>query len=180
MLIKAKNNRQVELRKLRPEDYDRLCDYFQHLQYETTRRYGPHAFGKQDIAEIYGSTNLYKGYIAIDIESSCVIAYAIIRQGYIEHDSNRLQSYGLTLNHETDCTYAPSVADAWQSQGIGNSMFQFIRNELELTGTKRVILWGGVQADNDKAVNFYRKNGFVTLGKFEYHGSNYDMILEIE
>lgn len=45
-------------------------------------------------------------------------------------------------------------------------------------GTKRIILWGGVQAGNEKAVSYYLKHGFRTVGQFEHNGNNYDMILD--
>ena len=179
MFIASKNDRSVLLRRLLPNDYDDLCYYFQHLQHETTRRYGPHGFDKQAVTDLYQNTDLHTGYIAVDYETSRIIAYAILKQGYLEHDSDRLQHYGLTLNHETDCTFAPSVADEWQSQGIGNALFRFILSELKTNGIKRIILWGGVQADNEKAVKFYLKNGFQILGQFEYHGINYDMMVTI-
>jgi ribosomal protein S18 acetylase RimI-like enzyme len=90
-----------------------------------------------------------------------------------------LQSYGINPDSNTDCTFAPSVADEWQGIGIGNALFQFILTEIKELGIKRIILWGGVQADNDRAKNYYNKNGFKTLGQFEYNGLNYDMILNI-
>ena len=99
--------------------------------------------------------------------------------GFLEQDAARLQSYGLTLNHETDCTYAPSVTDRWQSLGIGNGLFQYILSELHLTPVKRIILWGGVQASNETAISFYRKKGFRILGTFDYNGGNYDMVMDL-
>lgn len=83
------------------------------------------------------------------------------------------------LSNTSDCTFAPSVADAWQSCGVGNSLFQFILSSLKATEVKRIILWGGVQIDNEKAVNYYKKNAFKTLGQFYYNGENYDMVLDV-
>jgi ribosomal protein S18 acetylase RimI-like enzyme len=39
---------------------------------------------------------------------------------------------------------------------------------------------GGVQSDNENAINFYTKAGFKMLGSFEHFGTNYDMMLTIE
>jgi diamine N-acetyltransferase len=180
MIIQSKNDRQVLLRKLTPDDIDKLTVYFQKLGPETLKRYGPHKFDRQSLLELYQNSAIHTAYIAEDIETSDVIAYSVIKAGYLEHDSFRLQSYGLTLNHKTDCTFAPSVADEWQSLGIGNSLFRFMLADLKMNGIKRIILWGGVQSDNWKAVNYYTKNGFRITGEFEYNGPNYDMILEID
>jgi ribosomal protein S18 acetylase RimI-like enzyme len=180
MIIKAKNNRQVLLRKLIPEDIDKLCAYLQHLRPDTTKRYGPHKFDKQSVTELYQDGGNHTAYIALDIETFEIIAYSVIKAGYLEHDGYRLQSYGLIPDNTTDCTFAPSVADQWQSLGVGNSLFHFMLADLKEKGMKRIILWGGVQSDNQKAVYYYLKNGFRKVGQFEHNGPNDDMILEIE
>jgi len=180
MILKAKNNRQILLRKLIPADIDNLYTYLQNLGPDTIKRYGPHKFDKQSIAELYQNDGNHTAYIALDIETSQIIAYSVIKAGYLEHDRHRLQSYGVTPDNTTDCTFAPSVADQWQSLGVGNSLFQFMLADLKAKGIKRIILWGGVQSDNQKAVPYYLKNGFKKIGRFEHNGSNEDMILEID
>jgi diamine N-acetyltransferase len=179
MIIKTKNNKQVLLRRLIDNDFDKLYDYLNHLGPDTLKRFGPHPFDRNSINAFYKNSDRHKGYIARDTDSSEIVAYSIIKHGYLEHDGCRLQSYGLYLDNRTDCTFAPSVADQWQSLGIGNRMLKFILSDLKIVEAKRIILWGGVQCNNEKAVNFYIKNGFKTLGQFEHHGWNYDMILEI-
>ena len=167
------------LRKLTPGDIIQLSDYLQNLGPDTVKRFGPHGFDKQSISALYQNPDEYTGYIALEVETSEIVAYSVIKQGYLEHDGYRLQSYGLALNDKTDCTFAPSVADRWQSLGVGNSLFHFILDDLKAKGIKRIILWGGVQSDNLKAVNYYLKNEFKKIGQFEYNGSNDDMVLDI-
>jgi len=179
MIINSKNGRQVLLRKLTLADVDKLTYYFQCLGPDTLKRYGPHKFDKDSITEIYQNPGDHTAYIAVDLETSEIIAYSVIKKGFLEHDGYRLQSYGQTADSTTDCTFAPSVADQWQSLGVGNSLFRFLLSDLIANGLKRIILWGGVQADNNKAINYYLKNGFRTLGQFEHNGQNFDMILEI-
>jgi len=179
MIITTKDKKQVLLRRLAMGDVDKLLIYLEQLSAETKRRFGPHQFDKQSIADLYTAREACLGYIATVGEAGEIVAYSIIKPGYLEHDSYRLRSYGFTPHSETDCTFAPSVADAWQSQGVGDRLFHFILADLKSIGIKRIILWGGVQRDNSKAVNFYKKHGFQTLGKFEYYGWNYDMVLVI-
>jgi diamine N-acetyltransferase len=149
------------------------------LSNDTKRRFGPHPFDRESIIGFYNNPEKMIGYIAKEMSTEIIVAYSIIKIGYLHHDYDRLQSYGINPNSETDSTFAPSVADAWQSAGVGNALFQFIRSDLAAAGIRRIILWGGVQADNHTAVNFYRKNNFTTLGQFEYNGPNYDMMLDI-
>lgn len=179
MIIKSKSNKEVFLRKLTLSDIDPLSDYLQNLGPDTVKRFGPHGFDKQSISALYWNPDEYTGYIANDMETSEIVAYSVIKKGHLEHDGYRLQSYGLEPNDKTDCTFAPSVADRWQSLGVGNSLFLFMLADLKANGIKRIILWGGVQSNNQKAVSYYQKNGFKCLGQFEHNGLNYDMILEI-
>lgn len=178
MNVTTKNNKQVVLRKLVTTDYDDLITYFDGLSAETKKRFSPHSFDKNNISNFYlDEKNI--GFIGQFIETSEIVAYSIIKTGYLEHDGYRFQSYGMPLNKKTDGTFAPSVADAWQSFGIGNALFEFILSELRHLNIKTLVLWGGVQAENAKAINFYKKNGFQTFGKFYHNGENYDMALVI-
>ena len=102
---------------------------FTKFECRNKKRFGPHKFDRQSIIDFYDfNTNL--GYIAHTVDTKEIIAYSIIKIGYLEHDSIRLQSYGLTLDNKTDCTFAPSVTDLWQSCGIGNQLFHFILSDL--------------------------------------------------
>lgn len=179
MIIKSKNKRQVLLRSLNSNDLDDLFVFLHNLSEETKKRFGPHKFDKQSIIDFYTPGGLNSAYIACDLITNQIIAYFIIKHGYLDYDAVRLLTYGLVPDKKTDCTFAPSVADDWQSCGIGAQMFQFIMSDLKASEIKRIILWGGVQKDNTKAVNFYRKNNFEILGKFTHNGENYDMYHDI-
>jgi diamine N-acetyltransferase len=168
----------ISIREFDHQDVDRLCYYLEHLSPASKNRFGPHAFDRKSILELYGDASFH-GFLAIDEKSGEVIAYAIIKIGFLEHESFRLRSYGFLPDQFTDSTFAPSVADDWQSRGIGHSIFQFALSYLKKIGIQRIILWGGVQSGNEKALGFYRKLGFITLGEFEYYGMNYDMYLPI-
>lgn len=178
MLVEVKNNKKVLLRKLSSSDFDKLFIYLENLSVETKKLFGPHSFDKHQINEFYKDSS-HLGYIAEDFETADFVAYSIIKIGYLEHDRIRLESYGLELNNKTDCTFAPSVADQWQSFGIGNALLQFILPDLKNMQIKRIILWGGVQISNDKAVSYYKRNMFEIKGQFYYNGENYDMACKV-
>jgi ribosomal protein S18 acetylase RimI-like enzyme len=168
------------LRRLDKGDFDNLSSYVNSLSAETRKRFGPHAFDKQSMVDFYRANDLRLGYIAVDLETDAIVAYAIIKRGCLEHDSARLESYGLILDQEQDSSFAPSVADSRQGQGLGSSLLQFIIADLKTRNINRILLWGGVQADNERAIHYYQKNGFTRLGQFEHNGSNYDMILSLQ
>lgn len=179
MIITTKNKNTVSFRRLTGADYDKLAHYLLQLSPETKKRFGPHPFDKAAVSHFYQTNPYNTGYIAEDTSEGSIVAYAVIRLGYLEHDADRLRSFGLAPDHFTDVTYAPSVADRWQGLGIGYHLVQFIEAELKIIGRQRVILWGGVQQENENAVRYYLKNGFIILGTFEYNGPNYDMVKTI-
>jgi GNAT superfamily N-acetyltransferase len=177
--FQTKNNKTITIRKLQSTDLENLSYYLQNLSEESKKRFGPHPFDLQPVIEFYKEPNIHQAYIGENPDAQEIIAYSIIKFGILEADFQRYLSYGIELNHQTDCEFAPSVADAWQSCGIGNAMFQFILEELKKTAIQRIILWGGVQADNEKAVQYYLKHGFQNMGLFTHNGENFDMILEV-
>jgi ribosomal protein S18 acetylase RimI-like enzyme len=173
-----RDGRKIKVGSLATEDFPELETYLQQLGHETRQRFGPHSFDLPSIIGQYINPGSYLGYIARDQDTSAIIAYSILKKGFLEHEMERLQSYGLAPDHHNDYTFAPSVSDAWQGKGVGQYVFRHICNELSLMGARRIILWGGVQCSNERAVHYYLKNGFRVLGMFEYNGRNYDMILE--
>ncbi len=168
----------ILFQKLLPNHFAQLHFYLNSLSTTSKSRFAPHPFEIDAIEQFYADESNI-GYIAVDEKTNDIIAYAIIKHGYLVPDSPRLAAYGLFLNESTDATFAPSVADAWQGQGIGKLLFQFILNDLQNTAINRIILWGGVQKSNEHAVRFYEKLGFRILGEFEHKGINVDMAFEI-
>jgi GNAT superfamily N-acetyltransferase len=176
MITTSVNNQTLLIRRLTASDLDKLCSYLSGLSQETKKRFGPHSFDRDTLAELFGNPMKYSGFIALQEATLSIIAYSVIKKGFLDHDRPRLESYGLKLDASQDATFAPSVADSWQGQGVGSRLFAFMTSCLQAEQIKRIILWGGVQCDNQKAVSYYRKLGFTVLGQFQYYGQNFDMI----
>jgi len=179
MIIQTKNQKEILLRKLGWDEYAALYDYFQQFSPELRKRFGAHFFDLQSIIDFY-KTSSHLGYVADEVSTSKIIGYAIIKLGFLKHDQERLESYGLSLSSTTDCIYAPSVTDRWQGLGVGYNLFRFVVTEMRKMKIERMILWGGVQSDNKQAIDFYQKIGFKKIGEFEHQGLNYDMILTLD
>ncbi|MDF1546425.1 MAG: GNAT family N-acetyltransferase [Bacteroidales bacterium] len=172
-------NRSIQFGSFEITDVDKLSYYLNNLSNESKGRFGPHAFTCEAISELYKDANNYKLFTAKTIDEDDVIAYTIIKLGWLHFEIPRLSSYGLK-EEPFDCTLAPSVADAWQGCGIGTRFLSYLIKTLKTEyQLKRIFLWGGVQSDNTKAVNLYKKFGFAPLGYFEYHGWNVDMLLNL-
>ncbi|MHC1776716.1 MAG: N-acetyltransferase family protein [Lentimicrobium sp.] len=176
MIITTKDNRKVELLKYSHENSGKLLVYLQTLGQETRNRFGPHSFTEDGISEIFNGAAEVSGYIATEVGSGQIVAYSLIMTDFLEDDRKRFNGYDVQFPVSGICTYAPSVGDQWQSSGLGSRMFEFIVEEIKQTGFSTMILWGGVQATNIRAVSFYLKHGFVEVGRFFHNGENIDMI----
>lgn len=176
---RIENNSEIFFTPFRIEHIDKLIFYFENLSQESKKRFGPHPFTKESIGQLFGNSEKYKLYVAINNSDNSIIAYTIIQSGWVEFDAARLKSYGLSPING-DFTLAPSVTDLWQSRGVGGNFLKYVLNELRSgSKSKRIFLWGGVQCENYKALGMYKKFGFTLLGEFEHNGGNFDMVLEL-
>ena len=81
-------------------------------------------------------------------------------------DHFRFGLHGVTLDLAHDCRFGPCVRDDYHRRGVGSAL---MRGDFDIGrrfGKQRIILWGGVYADNHTAVAFYRKHGFEEIGRF--------------
>jgi diamine N-acetyltransferase len=176
---------QVTFRPVSKEDSQILGDYFLGLSTETKCRYGPHPFDRATAEELCANTDPTQTLrmIATQKVNGCdqVIAYLILILGIREEDAARYLKLGIPLETMTDCTLAPSVADAHQSKGLGSLLMPHLKQVAKRIGRKRMVLWGGTQATNAPAIHFYLKHGFRTVGEFQEPPGfdNFDMILEL-
>ncbi|MGB5051113.1 MAG: GNAT family N-acetyltransferase [Caldilineaceae bacterium] len=81
-------------------------------------------------------------------------------------DISRYANYSLALEQKTDCRFGPTLADGWQNRSVGSLLLPALWEIVRRFGRSRVILWGGVLADNSRAIRFYEKNGFRHAGRF--------------
>ena len=175
----------ITFRPVAAGDAQILGDYFLSLSNDTKRRYGPHAFDRATAEELCANTDPADTLRMIATEKGDhgenVIAYIILILSVREDDVKRYEKLNLPLNAATDCTLAPSVADAYQSKGLGSVLLVQLKSFARLVGRSRMVLWGGTQATNDRAIHFYHKHGFRTVGEFQEPPgfNNYDMIMDL-
>jgi diamine N-acetyltransferase len=178
MIVQLKNSTLASIRLLHPADNENLFEYLGGLSGESRSWFGPHLFDKETVNSLclHLPEEILR-YIAIAEDSQKIIAYMLIKRGMTEWDMKRYALRNQFFDETTAVTYAPSVADNWQSSGLGSIMYEFIEEGLKTKGLKCIILWGGVQAANQKAVRFYNKYGFRRIDSFYHDGKeNYDMI----
>ena len=175
----------VLFRPVLPGDATILGDYFLSLSEQTKQRYGPHRFDRETAEELIATTDHAHTLRMIATvpsgETEHVIAYIILIQGIREDDAARYELLNMPLNADTDCTLAPSVADVYQSKGLGTVLLKHLKLVARRLGRTRMVLWGGTQASNERAIHYYHKHGFQTVGEFQEPPghNNYDMIMDL-
>jgi GNAT superfamily N-acetyltransferase len=178
MNYELRNGKTIEVRLLEQNDKEKLFEYFDQLfSKESKSRFGPHAFDKETVNAICDNLDEpTTRYVALDGEGN-IVAYMLVTRGMIAWDRDRYLKRGQSYDYNDTATFAPSVADEWQSSGVGSLMNNIIEDDLRRRGIKHIILWGGVQATNEKAVNFYNKLGYQFIASFWHDGKdNYDMM----
>ena len=178
-----RSGEQLTIRLLQPGDAARLGAYLHGLSAETRARYGPHAFDQATVDAICSTLNpaallRMVGTVAQGNEER-IISYALLKLGVLDEDRRRYEALAILLSQDTDCTLAPSVADAYQDQGVGSLMMGHLLRVARELGRKRVVLWLGVQATNERAIHFYTKWGFAKVGEFMTDRNNFDMIRDL-
>jgi GNAT superfamily N-acetyltransferase len=176
---------EVALRLLGPGDAPILAEYFLGLSAETRRLYAPHPFdlvtAEKLCATLDVTTQLRFVGVAGKEPDQRIMAYLIVGLTPGESELRRYQDLGLTLDPERTCWLAPSVADRYQSQGVGFLLMQPILDWARQLGYRQMVLSGGTRAENHRAIRFYTKLGFRRLGDFQTEGSvdNHDMMLDL-
>ena len=178
--LRAGDGTPFAARLLRSDDDDALGVYFDGLSEATRGVYGPHPFSSDHArllcAEI-DRTSLLTFLAIVDDE---VTAYFLLQLGVRDGDRKRYAEHGPPLVDDDTCTFAPSVADAFQERGVGSAMMPLVLGTARQLGRRCIVLWGGVRGDNPRARHFYEKFGFRHVGHFSAGGlDNHDMILDL-
>jgi len=171
-------------RPLLSADSQRLGEYFLGLSPETRSRFGPHPLDRATANHLCASIHVAEALRMIAVIANPeeqIIAYCILLLSVTEHELARYARYGTILDARTDCTVAPSVADAYQNLGLGSPFLLHLIEVARRLGRQRMVLLGGVQATNQRAVHFYRKHHFQMAGSFEWPAGvfNHDMLLKL-
>lgn len=169
----------ILIRRFSLEDAAHLSAYLLGLSAATQQRFAPHGYAVNAIQQFYQQDTKLGALIAIDTKQERIIGYAASRQGLFKYDLERYAAYNNLPDAALCMNYAPSVADDWQGKGLGKLLLQETIALARLANMQALVLWGGVQSNNEQAIAYYRKNGFIELGGFVHNGDNLDMYLPL-
>ena len=169
------------LRLLSADDADLLGAYFARLSPRTRDFYGPHPFDQETADRLCRETRTDTEAVRLvvtvtDGDGARIIAYFIVGFRMQESDTKRYAARGTPLDDRTDAYLAPSVEDRYQAAGVGSAMMGHLVPWLHGLGRRRLVLLGGVQQRNGRAIAFYRKWGFRIVGDFQTRAACHDMI----
>lgn len=156
----------IVFRPLQQGDEVGLADFLLSLSSQT-RRFS--AFSSYDLAmarALCEAINRYDKLRFIAVVGSRVVALLEFSFGLVAEDRERYRKNGIELDERTDCRFGPCIADAYQNRGVGSALLAPVLDIARRFGKRRMILWGGVLADNRRAIRYYEKNGFHLLGRF--------------
>lgn len=179
-----RDGRTATIRLLQATDVEPLAAYFLSLSDRTKSFYGPHPFDRATAEKLCATTDhaVTLRFVAVLNDGSPqaeVIGYMILTREIWKDD---VQRYGDKLRVGECACFAPSIADAYQGQGLGTQMGRHVIACAKQWGVRQVILMGGVQARNERAQRLYSRLGFRRVGEFWTHGRetllNYDMAME--
>ena len=178
------SGQRVYFRPLRADQAAALGAYFTGLSQATRRVYGPHPFDQETadgFCAALDSAHTLRMLAWIEEEGvERIVGYFVVELGVRDGDRRRYEALGLDLHDETDCTLAPSVADAYQSQGLGSLMMQHLLGLLPRLGRQRMLLWAACARTIPAPFTFTPNSVFGAWGDFEAGGTNnYDMIAEL-
>lgn len=167
----------VLYRPLLPTDVERLAAFLSGLSAQTRRFWVHPSYDRETAQALCDAIGRYDKLRLVAVKDDAIIAVYEFSMDLVQSDLDRYAGYGIELNPATDCRFGPCVADEYQGTGLAQALFSPTVEIARRFGQRRIILWGGVFTENERAVRFYEKLGFQRAGEFvKEDGPCYDMI----
>lgn len=167
------------LRLLQPADAGKLGDYFDTLSARSKSRFQPHPLTRKQAAAVCASDGVETVRLVIE-HSRAIIGYFILEPRVSVHEVARYREHGIMLQPGLDFMFAPSMGDAFQNRGIASSAMPHVIDLARGRGARSLVLMGGTQATNARAIAFYEKFGFRRFGGYQTEVFNHDMRLVLD
>ncbi|MBV5297223.1 MAG: GNAT family N-acetyltransferase [Rhodoferax sp.] len=162
------------LRSLRHDDSAALGWYFDSLSPASKSRFAPHPLTQTTAQELCATEQSATLRLAIEMAGK-IIGYFILEPEMSMHEAARYRQFGIALESGKDFLFAPSVADAFQNRGLASLAMPHLLQLARQSGARSLVLMGGTQATNARAIAFYEKFGFQRFGGYQTELFNHDM-----
>ena len=184
--LRMATGEQLILRPLIPSDGEMLTRFLAALSPESRRLSTFASYDRATAQELCDAIACYDklrlAVVETDGTEESIVGLMEFSFDLTGGDILRYANYDIGLEQKSDCRFGPTLADGWQNRGLGTQLLPAIWEIARRFGRSQVILWGGVLADNARAIRFYEKNGFRHAGRF-VNGDGQeccDMILSLD
>jgi diamine N-acetyltransferase len=160
---------QARFRPLGQFDVDALRDFLGSLSERTRSLWMSDGYDPSQAAELCNAIGKYdklRMVLTREDRPNEILGLFEYSFGIPDSDLIRFRTYGLQLRDGVDCRFGPCLRDELQSRGVASALMPQTLELAQRFGCSNVILWGGVQVRNEQALRFYRRHGFVELGRF--------------
>jgi len=179
--IKLTSGEQGCLRPLEPGDANRLAQFLEGLSPRTRRLSTFEGYDLSAAESMCDAINKYDKLRFVLEFKHQVVGLIEFSFGLPKSDIARYKEAEINLDEKTDLRVGPTLADDYQGKGLGSSVFPLITNLARQFGKNRLILWGGVLKENERAIKYYKMHGFQEVGGFSSKGDEkLDMMLDLE
>jgi diamine N-acetyltransferase len=179
--ITSHDGQMVVVRPLARTDAAAFVEFLEGLSAQTRKRYNPHPLTRVHAAEICArldddtrSLRIVLAQEQVDDQvagdtppaTPRIVGYMLIQFAIPQDEKDRYADRGIILDDDKDCRIAPAVADHLQSRGLGTTLLKDSLAFLRSSGRRIVVLFGGTQTSNARAIRAYEKAGFEAAGAF--------------
>ncbi|MFE0515819.1 GNAT family N-acetyltransferase [Streptomyces sp. NPDC058964] len=171
--ITSNDGHVVVVRPLTRADAEGFGEFLEGLSAQTRKRYKPHpltrAYAKEVCSGLDEETRSLRIVLAEDVDGQVVgdiVGYMLVQFEIPQDEKGRYTDQGIVLDDDKDCRIAPAVADHLQNRGLGTILLKDTLAFLRSSGRRIVVLFGGTQASNARAIRAYEKAGFAAAGAF--------------
>lgn len=168
----------MEFRKLNIHDAELLRRFDIELDPEAKAAFRPHAFDETTVRAILEDDAAFP-FAAID-GAGQIVAYFFLGGNLTPNDKLRVENAGIDLTAKRACSFAPAALSTIRGTGLAFAFFSWVEDQLRTRGVDVIVLQGGVKATNQRAIKFYQRIGFVSVGEF-YRGAevNHMMVKDL-
>ncbi len=164
------------LRSLAAQDSMLLARYFAELSEETKTRFQPHPLTAEKARDI--TRNPHESTFRLVLfHGTRICGYFILEAEMSIHEKTRYAEHGIELESGLDVLFAPSILDEYQNTGLASSVMPHLLDLARRINARSLVLMGGTQETNARAIAFYEKFGFKRFGGYSTEMFNHDMRL---
>jgi diamine N-acetyltransferase len=165
-LITLSSGETLILRPLMQSDIEALTAFLEQLSAETRRLSTFPSYDRETAQSVCDAIARYDKLRLVVDAGGRIVGLIEFSIDVPSDDLDRYEGYGVALDPMTARRFGPTLADDYQNRGLGSIVFPHVATIASRFGKPRIILWGGVLADNTRAIHYYTKCGFRVGGEF--------------